>query len=232
MALRDEIRAARDRAKAELIAAHDYHADSVTAWEFLGKALDAGRQLHVPNPVTGTTTTQANLPAKIPDYRSKRLTEATFQSFLAIFEGFLTDFIRAWLRSYPQNLASTEPVPVDVILEAKDKLEITDFLIDRAIVGLLYKKPADWFAYFEKRLKLGCPSAAEIERLAEAKATRDLLIHNRGVVNEVYIAKAGTLARFAVGQFIDLPEPYHQDIWELLLKVVAEMSDAIIAKFP
>ena len=51
---------------------------------------------------------------------------------------------------------------MDVILESPDKDAITDFLIDRAIVGLLYKKPSDWFAFIEKKLKLGCPSADEI----------------------------------------------------------------------
>jgi hypothetical protein len=232
MALAEDIRAARDRATAALVSAHDYHADSIAAWNFLRSAIDSGQQLVLPNRVTGTVTTEATLIAKMPEYTAKRLTEATFHSFLAIFEAFLTDFMRAWLRAYPQNLAAAEPVPVDVILEAKDKLEITDFLIDRAIVGLLYRKPADWFAYLEKRLKLGCPSAAEVERIAEAKATRDILMHNRGVVNEVYVAKAGALARFTAGQFIDIPEPYHQDLWEMLLKVVAELSDAITGKFP
>ncbi|VTT97696.1 Uncharacterized protein OS=Rhodopirellula maiorica SM1 GN=RMSM_04820 PE=4 SV=1 [Gemmataceae bacterium] len=228
MALADDIRTARDRATAELVAAHDYHADTITAWNLVIAEIQAGRHLNVPNAVTGTVTTESVLAAKIPDYRSKRLTEATFHSFLAIFEAFLIDFVRA----YPQNLAAADPVPVDVVLEAKDKLEITDFLIDRAIVGLLYRKPADWFAYLERRLKLGCPSAAEVERIAEAKATRDVLMHNRGVVNEVYVAKAGALARFTAGQFIDIPEPYHQDLWEMLLKVVAELSDATAAKFP
>jgi len=49
---------------------------------------------------------------------------------------------------------------------------------------VLYERPAEWFAYLQEKVKLGCPSAVEIERIAEAKATRDALIHNRMALTE------------------------------------------------
>jgi hypothetical protein len=231
MALADDIRAVHDRTRTELIAAHDYFADSKQAWQFLDDAIGTGYTFSTTNPVTGTTTTPAELVGRIPKYVTRELTEATFNNFLSIFEAFFTDFVRAWLRAYPQNLLATEPVPVDVILESQDKAAMIDFLIDRATVGLLDKKPADWFTYLEKKLKLGCPGADEVARFAEEKATRDVIMHNRRVVNEVYVAKSGSLARYAAGEFIDIPDPYHRDVWTLLLKIVADLSDAMIAKF-
>lgn len=232
MPLADDIRAVRDRAITELIAAHDYYADTKAAWQFFGDAIQTGYQFSKTNAVTGTTTSETELLGRIPGYVDERLAEATFLTFLSIFEAFFTDFVRAWLRAYPQNLAATDPVPVDVILDAADKAEIATFVIDRAVGGLMYRKPADWFAYLDKKLKLGCPSADEVERFAEAKATRDVLIHNRGVVNEVYAAKAGHRARYAVGEQVDVPEPYHREVWDLLQKIVADLADAVAAKFP
>jgi hypothetical protein len=232
MSLTTDIQAVRDRAVAEFTAAYDYYTDTHQAWQFLNDALATGHALTYRSPVTGTVTTQVELAGRITGYLNREVAEATFHNFLAIFEAFFTDFVRAWLRAYPQNLLSTEPVPVNVILESPDKAAIIDFLIDRAIVGLLYKKPADWFAFLEKKLKLGCPSAEEIARLAEAKATRDLIMHNRGVVNEVYVAKAGQLARYPVGAFVELPPAYHREIWNLLQKVVADLADTMLAKFP
>jgi hypothetical protein len=79
-------------------------------------------------------------------------------------------------------------------------------------------------------VKLGCPSADEIARLAEAKATRDVLVHSRGVAGKVYESKAGKLARYKDGERTDLPEPYHRETWELLRKLVADISDATVAK--
>lgn len=232
MALADEICRVRDHAISELVAAHDYFTDTQRAWAFLADNITRGHTFSYSSAVTGTVTTQVELAGRITGYLNREVAEATFHNFLAIFEAFFTDFVRAWLRAYPQNLLSTEPVPVDVILESPDKAAIIDFLIDRAIVGLLYKKPADWFAFLEKKLKLGCPSAEEIARLAEAKATRDLIMHNRGVVNEVYVAKAGQLARYPVGAFVELPPAYHREIWNLLQKVVADLADTMLAKFP
>jgi acetylglutamate kinase len=79
---------------------------------------------------------------------------------------------------------------------------------------------------------LGCPVAAEVEQLAEAKAARDILVHGRGVVSETYVEKAGTRARFKAGDRIDIPENYHRETWELLRKIVNDLSAAIISKFP
>ncbi len=233
MPLADELRAIRDRAAAELTATHDYFADSGYAWKILDAEITtAGRVFAYSNPVTGTVTTEAGLAARIGGYVHRQLRVATFQSFLAVFEAFFADLVRAWLRAYPHALADKSPVTVDAILDAPDKPAILDFLIDRAVGTLFYQKPADWFTYLEKQLKLGCPSAEEVGRLAEAKATRDVLVHNRGLANELYVRKAGTRARHPVGELVDIPDAYHREVWDLLLKLVADLSAAMLAKFP
>src|ERR1051326_4276032 len=92
--------------------------------------------------------------------------------------------------------------------------------------------PRAGFSYLEDRAKLGCPTPEEIERIAEAKASRDLLAHNRGVVTKTYELKAGRLARSKEGQRMDIPDPYHRETWELLRKVSSDIANAAIAKFP
>ncbi len=79
-------------------------------------------------------------------------------------------------------------------------------------------------------MKLGCPTADEIDRIAEAKATRDVLVHNRGMASRVYESKAGKLARFTDGHKIDISEDYHRHTWELIRKTVTDVSNAAIAK--
>lgn len=232
MALTDDIRRIRDRTTAALVAAHDYYDDTCRMWERLGADIAHGLTLAYTNPVTGTATTQTDLLTRIPAYSLKRITESTFQQFLALFEAFVTDFLRAWLRAQPQYLLPTEPVDFPAILKAPDKATLIDAAVERKVFGLFYKKPADWFKFIDDKLKLGRPEPDEVSRFAEAKATRDVLVHNQGVANDVYVAKAGPLARHPIGEFIDLPEPYHHGIYELLLKIVADLADAVVAKFP
>jgi hypothetical protein len=63
-----------------------------------------------------------------------------------------------------------------------------------------------------------------------AKASRDVLVHNKGIANKTYESKAGNLARFREGEELDIPEDYHRETWELIHKVVADVSNAAIAK--
>ena len=93
-----------------------------------------------------------------------------------------------------------------------------------------YDRPSKWFAYFEDFAKLGCPTPHEIERFAECKASRDVLVHNKGTANKVYLAKAGKLARFQEGERVTIPDDYHGETWELLQKLVADLYNAAIAK--
>lgn len=231
MPLADEIRILRHRVQADLSAAHDYYNDTVFAWGFVREHIVAGDTFTFQNTITGTVTTQAELAHKSRGYVSGQLAEATFQQFVSLFESFFFDLLRLWLTAFPQNLIGKK-VDFKAILDAPDKDTIIQFAIGRELNEVLYERPAEWFAYLEDKVKLGCPTTDEIDRIAEAKASRDVLVHNRGVAGKTYALKAGRFARYKEGEKIDIPESYHRDTWELLRKVTADVSDAAMAKAP
>ena len=82
--------------------------------------------------------------------------------------------------------------------------------MDKELNEVMYQSPAGWFEYLEKMAKLGVPATEEIRQFAEAKASRDVLVHNRGVANKTYESKAGTLARYQPGERIEIPGDYHK----------------------
>jgi hypothetical protein len=229
MALADDVRALRDRAVAALNAAHDYYTDTKIAWRIVHKVIEAGHTVTIRNMVTGTVTTQADLAGKARGYVGGQLAEATFQQFVSIFENFFFDLLRLWLMAYPQSLGGKQ-VDFKAVLDAPDKTAVTLHVVNRELNELMYERPTDWFAYLESRAKLGCPTAEEVGRIAEAKASRDVLAHNRGVANKTYELKAGMLARYKDGEKIDIPEHYHRGTWQLIRKVVGDISDAAIVK--
>ena len=112
------------------------------------------------------------------------------------------------------------------ILGLPDKQAITAQIVEQEINQTAYRRVSEWFA----ALQLGCPTPDEVERIAEAKATRDLIGHHRGVVNATYQFKAGRLARYAEGERVEVINPYHRDISELLRKVVSAMVASAAAK--
>lgn len=231
MALTDKLQTLRDRTLTDLNAAHDYYVDSQIAWRIVHNVVQSGSMFTVKNSITGTETTHTSLISKSQGYVTKQLAEATFQQFISIFESYFFDLLHLWLMAYPQNLIAKK-VDYKVILDAPDKDAITYHVVSREVNEIMYERPSSWFAYLEDRAKLGCPTTDEIDRIAEAKALRDVLVHNRGVANKIYELKAGRFARYKDGQQIDIFDPYHHQIWELLRKVVADVSNAAVAKFP
>lgn len=229
MALSHEIGALRDRVLADLNSAHDYFADTRIAWNIVQKAIAAGRKFAIRNFTTGTVTTPTQLASRSRRYVEEQLAEATFQQFISILEGYIFDLLRLWLLAYPQNLIGKK-VDFKTVLDAPNKDAITSLVVSRELNEILYERPTGWFAYLEDKAKLGCPNPDEIDRIAEAKASRDVLVHNRGVASKSYESKAGNLARFKDGQRIEIPEHYHLETWELIRKVITDVSEAAIAK--
>lgn len=229
MALVDDVRALRDRPLAELTAAHDYYTDTKMAWQIVQKVIRAGHRITIRNMTTGTVTQEAQLAAKARDYVAEDLAEATFQQFVSIFEYFFFDLLRLWLMAYPQSLGG-KVLEFKNVLEAPDKDAVTFYVVSKVLNEIAYERPKEWFAYLEARARLGCPTTAEIEQIGEAKASRDILAHNRGVANRIYESKAGKAARYTDGQRIEISERYHRETWELIRKVITDLSDTAAAK--
>lgn len=229
MPLADNIQKLKERVLRELIEEYDYYENTQSAWEIVELAIQNGYTQSIQSKVTGTITTESDLLNKSNDYIKKQLTQATFQQFISIFENFFLDFLRLWLKAYPRSLASKK-IDFQVVLDAPDKDGVADYVVGKELNEILYERPSSWFTYLEEKAKLGCPSPSEIEQVAEAKASRDILVHNQGVVNRVYVIKSGALARFKDGEYLDLPEKYHRGVWELLQKIVADVSGSAIAK--
>jgi hypothetical protein len=229
MALANDIHSLRDRVLADLSAAYDYYTDTQIAWRIVRNFIQDGNTLSIRNMATGTVTTHADLANKARGYEAEQIAEATFQQFISIFENYFSDLLRLWLMAYPQNLAAKK-VDFKEILDASDKDAITFLVVRREVNEILYDRPTRWFEYLEAKAKIGCPTQGEIESIAEAKALRDALVHNRGVAGKTYESKAGKLARYKAGQRIDVPGHYHRKTWELIRKVITDISNAAIAK--
>jgi hypothetical protein len=229
MALADEIRHLAARCHTTLDASHDYYVHTKAIWEFFQRAVEAGRTVVVQNDATGSQVDQHGLVARSQGYTSSYLTAATFQHFVSIFEDFLFDLLRLWLATYPASL-SDRSLKFGAVLKGGSIPAIALSVIDKELNELKYERVADWFAYLEKLVKLGCPTPDEIEALAEMKASRDILVHNKGIVNSVYVSKSGSKARYKDGENLEIPEPYHRASWELVKKTIRDISDVALLK--
>jgi len=225
MSLIEDIEKLRDDSVAALDASHNYFTHTKTAWRLVQQFVRQGRQITIRNQETGSVVRETDLPGLAQEYITGYLAEATFQHFVSLFEDFIGDFLRLWLNEFPESL-SAKKLDFDVVLQCSDKVDIVRSVVDKQVASLQYDRVPKWFDYIQGIVDLGCPTADEIERVAEVKASRDVLVHNKGIANAIYVDKSMGRARLAVGEKVDVPEHYHRESWQLVKKVITDVSNA------
>jgi len=58
----------------------------------------------------------------------------------------------------------------------------------------------------------------------ESKATRDLIVHNSGIINKIYLEKAGTVARGKSGEKIVIDKKYFESTCVLIKSLVGKIE--------
>lgn len=229
MVLTNDVQALANRTLSALDASHDYYTYTKRVWRLLQQIVKEGRKFTFRNLTTGTRVDEQLLLGRAQLYVTDYLMSSNFQHFVALFEDFFFGLLRQWLAAYPASL-SNKRVEMRTILESSDKSAVVLTVVDKELNELKYKRVAEWFTYLEGLATLGCPTPEEIDDLAEIKASRDILVHNNGVVNATYVEKAGKRARYQVGEKLEIPEHYHRESWERIRKVVDELSNAAVEK--
>lgn len=229
MALIDEITQLRDDSLSSLDASHNYYVHTRSAWRLVQQMVRQGHKVTIRNQATGNTVDGSELSSLAQGYVTGYLASATFQHFVSLFERFVIDLLRLWLTEYPGSLSANQ-LKFRTVLESSDKDAIVAAVVQKEVHGLAYQGVADWFDYLEKTAKLGCPNQDQIERLAEIKASRDVLVHNDGIANSIYVDKSMGRARFADADKLELSEHYHRHSWQLIKQVVTDVANAAINK--
>ena len=186
MALRDDIQALNTRTASALEASHDYYTYTKRVWRLMQQIVREGRQFTFRNLTTGTRVDEKMLLGRAQLYVTDYLMSSAFQQFVSLFEDFFFGLLRYWLAAYPGSL-SKKQVEIGTVLKAPDKAAILLTVVDKELNELKYERLGEWFAYLERLANFGCPTADEIEQLAEIKASRDVLVHINGMANAIYV---------------------------------------------
>lgn len=208
---------------------HDFFAHTKYLWRLAQLESMRGRQFAVKNAVTGTTVTQRDLPKLAQKYVTNYMASATLQRLVSLFEEFVFAFLMEYYTACPESLKNKQ-LKLAMVLEHSSTDGIVRTVVEHHLREMSYQGLDEWFAAVEKIAAIGCPDAVTIERLKEAKASRDVLVHNKGVVNALYVERSGNVARFNSGEALEVPEPYLREMHAMLRNTVNEMANAAIVK--
>ena len=204
-----------------------------------------GRSVGIVNEASGQEVPAPDLELIAQRYVTINLAESVFKGLAGLLEDWILGLSRLWLTAYPVQLDTADndatdrsraqrrdeiQVPLSEILAAPDRDAILGGVVERVVRELAYRRPAQWFRFLDNRVNLGCPDENQRGALCEMKATRDVLEHNRGRVGPDYLEKAGAFARYAVGDIVQIDEPYLMQCLALMRDVVETMADAAIRR--
>ena len=171
-----------------------------------------------------------NLPKIFSPIKDDYLLSFVHQNQVSLFEHLFFDLLKIIITNQPQSLSGKKQIDYSTIFQAESKEELVCKLIERELNEIKYKNVSEWFNYLYKIVSISHVSKEELEQVAEAKASRDILVHNAGIINQIYIQKSGNASRFSDGENIDISGNYTRDVWVLLSRVLLIITDAVIEK--
>jgi hypothetical protein len=134
-------------------------------------------------------------------------------------ESMLNDVLSLVVRKYPNKIGPKRTIKSSVVLSSTSIEELYLKTIDALVNELSYKSPREFACEFEQLVSVKLLECPAFHRYIEVKATRDIYIHNGGVVNEVYLNKSGTHAREHIGKYLPVNIIYFLESFEACLQI-------------
>jgi len=159
------------------------------------------------------------------------LTTQALVASVALTENYLADMLRLVFRGYPKKLAGEDKtVDLALVLAADNLDDVLSAVIERQIHSVFYERPEKYFKFIEDVLSVSIEGEIK-ETYSEVKATRDVLVHNDGVTNPIYVRKAGARARVQEGEDIQVDEAYFDASIRSMKKLVQAVYSQLLGKF-
>ncbi len=134
-------------------------------------------------------------------------------------EALLGDVVRTVVTRYPKKLGAKRTISLQFVLEAKTLEDIHLRATDSLLNDLFYKSPSEFAEELNSLLSIKLLACPAFHKYIEIKATRDVLIHNRGVTNDTYLRKAGSHARAKADSPLPVDITYFLESYESSLQL-------------
>jgi hypothetical protein len=171
-----------------------------------------------------------------PHYASpfEYFAERSFIMLVASLELFIHELVHAIIMAYPKKVGHIE-FRLSEVLDAGSPAELVRRSIEQTMSKLMYKKPNEYLSEVASLLSIDeAPLRADWLTFVEAKARRDLAVHNGWRCNSTYLRKlteAGLSTPFALGGRVFPPAPEYLDqVREAVSTLARLLMSAVFAK--
>jgi hypothetical protein len=148
---------------------------------------------------------------------------------VTIFEGYLADVVREIFLVHPEALKSARKLTAETVLNLGERKQIVSYLAEKETKKLLNKSFKDVANDFSKKFNISLDdSGVSAERIVEIMATRNIHVHNMGIVNRRYLESVKD-GKLKVGAYKSITREYLRDSFDSI-RTLVEFIDAEVQR--
>ena len=149
----------------------------------------------------------------------------------ALFDAFVSDTVRAIMLYRPEVIRSSKQLTYEDILRFDNFSALLSSMIEREIVDFTYKSFKDQSNFIEDKFGIDIGnSGIKTDEICEILATRNLLIHNKGIVNKIYKDTVPD-CEFKIGDERIVTNGYLSETFDKIHKVADYVNKSFVDKF-
>lgn len=164
---------------------------------------------------------------------SKEIYYSVFVYAVAQVEAFIGDilfevlsFDNRRIKTRIKGIDHTSKIDISEIIDASSREEIISGIINKELASLFYAAPVLQMEYFQSVAGITIPDEL-VGQWIEIKATRDIIVHNSGVANSVYLKKANADARAKAGEPLPMDEKYFANAIASMKSLIGKSTSLI-----
>ena len=150
---------------------------------------------------------------------------------VAIFKGYFVDIVKEILLAHPDALKSGRQLTTEEVLTQGGWKQIISYLAEREVEELENAPFQKVAKYFDEKFNINLNTVGvSAEKVTEILATRNIHIHNKGIVNQQFLklVKNSTLR---VGTYKSITGEYLADSISIIDTLVQFIDTEVKAKF-
>lgn len=167
---------------------------------------------------------------------NKDIFNSAFVLLVASVEDYFSKIIEWILKTDTKRIKCTingvnmiDKVSVVDLID-NDKETLIENIIKQRLSGLFYASPQKQLEYLKSALDIE-PDEDLWGKWMEIKARRDLIVHNNGIVNQIYLNKASSFSLCSLGDEALIDENYFKMVISSLKSLIGKLDVEIRTKY-
>ena len=153
-----------------------------------------------------------DLNSKIPEYESEVFVMALI-NFIARTEAFLNDLLEILFLWKKKSLISNKNLSYKEIIESENIDDLIKTIREKEILEFSHSSFKDKINYFGTKFNLSFPELDNsLDQIIEMFTTRNIILHNNGIVNETYL-KINKGSNFELGSKRIIDKDYSHNVY-------------------